>query len=153
MPAAKDITGYRYGRLTVLEPVPTTRKNRHWLCRCECGTECVISLPNLKRQVSCGCWKSERLRTHGDWGDPLYWTWHNMNQRCHRPKHPSWPRYGGRGIVVCEEWRYPHGYAAFREHVGERPPGLTLDRIDNADGYKPGNVRWATRAEQQKNRG
>lgn len=82
---------------------------------------------------------------------PLYETWHNMIQRCENPRHNSFPRYGGRGIQVCERWR--KSFADFLADVGERPSGMTLDRWPNSDGnYEPGNVRWATLSEQQRNR-
>lgn len=73
-----------------------------------------------------------------------------MNARCHRPHHPSFQYYGGRGIAVCKEWR--RDFTAFFDYVGERPsPKHSIERIDNSRGYEPGNVRWATRAEQMRN--
>jgi len=75
-------------------------------------------------------------------------------QRCHNHKHPQYPNYGGRGITVADAWRRPRvGYWAFLAEVGPRPsPQHSLDRIDNMQGYAPGNVRWALRAEQAQNR-
>lgn len=76
----------------------------------------------------------------------------NMLQRCHNPKHPKFHHYGGRGITVCDEWRDKGGFARFLEHIGPRPsPKHSVDRIDNSIGYAPGNVRWATQAEQMNN--
>jgi hypothetical protein len=75
-----------------------------------------------------------------------------MKQRCHNPHHPKFHLYGGRGITVCEEWRGPGGFPRFLDHIGPRPsPKHSVDRIDNARGYEPGNVRWATQREQMRN--
>ena len=88
---------------------------------------------------------------HGQWGTRLYRVWWAMIQRCENPKTKQFHQYGGRGIRVCARWRA--SFAAFHEDMGDCPAGLTLDRWPNNDGnYEPGNCRWATRAEQQRNR-
>jgi hypothetical protein len=73
-----------------------------------------------------------------------------MGERCRNPNHQAWDRYGGRGITVCERWRV---FENFLVDMGERPLGKTLDRKDNDGGYDPSNARWATKSEQQKNKG
>jgi hypothetical protein len=87
---------------------------------------------------------------HGGVGLPEYWIWKEMRSRCSNPRHARYKDYGGRGISVCERWQ--RSFASFLEDMGRRPaPGLTLDREDNNGDYEPGNCRWATVAEQNRN--
>lgn len=84
---------------------------------------------------------------------PAYVSWGSMHQRCSNPKHDNWKHYGGRGIKVCERWSGEQGFENFLSDMGERPPGMTLDRYPNPDGnYEPGNVRWATATQQNRNK-
>lgn len=78
------------------------------------------------------------------------WIWESMIARCHNPRAPSYPRYGGVGIFVCERWRVD--FWAFYDDMCPRPPGHMLDRIDNTKGYEPNNCRWVTPAQSNRNR-
>ncbi len=132
--------------------------------RCSCGTEYVASFAELFRKdghitLSCGCKRREqvaRLRSdspHGLSRHPLFRTWGGMLSRCESPRHDAYLRYGGRGIRVCPEWHELATFLAWIEaNLGSRPAGMSLDRIDNAGNYEPGNVRWATRSQQAQNR-
>jgi hypothetical protein len=89
--------------------------------------------------------------TRGERFSPEYRTWAHILSRCTNPNTRDYPRYGGRGITVCEEWRL--SFESFFEHVGRRPSARhSIDRIDNSRGYEPGNVQWATTAQQNRNR-
>jgi hypothetical protein len=153
-PRIIDLTGERFGRLLVLglDDNPG-RKEVHWSCLCDCGTTKSVSRSNLRSgsTVSCGCYRSE-TNPDSPSNHPLYLTWYQMIDRCHDPKCKRFHRYGGRGIKVCQRWR--DSFRDFCEDVGEKPgPEYTVDRYPDPDGdYEPGNFRWATVTQQNRNR-
>ncbi|WP_257541053.1 hypothetical protein [Sphingobium sp. CFD-1] len=157
----KDRTGERWGRLTVLGYVGTltvsNRSNAGFLCRCDCGEEKVVAGTHLQSGLvaSCGCLHrdvSGGKPKHGAWSHPLYGRWNQMQQRCFNPSHQDYHDYGGRGITVCDRWRGDHGVLNFIADMGDCPDGMTLDRRDVDGNYEPGNCRWATVVEQNRNR-
>lgn len=159
-----DLTGQKFGRLTVIEraekPCHVHDAAAYWKCRCDCGKEKIVSGKNLMygKSLSCGCLSKEVARKlhlkHKAHNTSLYNRWTNMKHRCLNPNNTSYKYYGGRGITVCEEWR--NDFQAFYDYVSKLPhfgeKGYSLDRINNDGNYEPGNVRWATAKEQANNR-
>lgn len=169
--AYHDLTGEVFGRLTLVSQDAPINGRIVWFCRCACGNKKSIMEYNIVagKTLSCGCIQREAtaasngLRaSHGHSSgvdetgkriiSPEYSSWRSMIGRCYLPCMSSYPSYGGRGITVCDEWRGKGGFLKFLNHVGPRPYGKTLDRIDSNGNYEPGNVRWATPKEQSSNR-
>lgn len=156
-----DITGQRFGRLTV-KGYGGTRRSKggqsktQWDCICDCGTAVRVDGGPLKggKIQSCKCLQSElhikRATTHGMTRTKEYRAWSHAKDRCHRKSDPKFPIYGGRGLVMCDLWR--GSYAEFFKHMGLCPnPLWTLERKNPDDGYNPDNCCWASRTTQANN--
>lgn len=158
----KDISGQVFGRLTILGPCGyTTEGQAKWTCRCQCGKVAEIRGARLRNggTKSCGCLSVEKViarstkhnLAHRGEVIPEYRVWNTMKLRCNNPNIEEYPRYGGRGIVVCERWS--ESFAAFIEDIGRRPSSRhSIDRINTNGNYEPGNCRWALPSVQQNNR-
>ena len=156
-----DITGRKFGRLTVLDYAGSGR----WTCRCECNEVSSISGKDMRsgNTQSCGCLAIERaskLARERNWQHgyasgrrktPEYRAWCAMKNRCNNPANGNFKYYGARGIGVTQEWQ--GDFIAFYKYIGPRTsPKHSLGRIDNERGYEPGNVRWETRTQQNNNK-
>lgn len=160
MPKLKDLTGHRFGRLTVVERAENIGKKTAWLCKCDCGNSKIVSGSSLHSGdvQSCGClWrdtvpehnKEVNLR-HGESHSKIHKTWRNMRYRCNNPNCMSYKNYGGRGITICKEW---DSYESFRDWAlaNGYSEGLSIDRIDVNGNYEPSNCRWVSTKTQNNN--
>ena len=152
-----DLTGRKFGRLTVLSKHGHAGSAVTWDCLCDCGNQIVVRGNSLRRgqTQACGCLRkdllTERNTTHNLCGTRLHTIWSNMRERCFNEKHPRYKDYGGRGITVCDEWvKDLKTFYDWAMANGYRDD-LTIDRINNDEGYRPDNCRWATYHEQRLN--
>lgn len=145
--------GRQFGYLTVLQRQPSPRTGSYWLCRCTCGLTTVVrgchltsgntrSCGHLRRAVNPN-YKHGHARKHHL--SPTYRSWRSAIVNCHTPSNHNFQYAGALGIRVCPRWR--DSFSCFLEDMGERPPGLCLQRIDRTRDYEPGNCRWATLSE------
>jgi hypothetical protein len=144
--------GDKFGMLTIKEKI-IVDKNSYFICECDCGEKTNLRTDRFGRTKSCGCLRKSNQfkKTHGKTGHRLHNVWLGMKERCYNINSHSYENYGGRGIVICDEWledfmkfynwSYDNGYKS----------KLTIDRMDNDKGYSPDNCRWATPLVQQNN--
>lgn len=154
----KDLTGQKFGRLTVLEFAYRKGKHYHWLCKCDCGNTVIIRKDSLTKKnftQSCGCLAIEkskqRFTQHGLYGTRLFYIYNNMKQRCSNPNDEMYIHYGSRGITICQEWNNFKSFSNWAMNNGYQD-NLTIDRIDVNGNYEPSNCRWVTNKEQQRNK-
>ena len=154
-----DLTGQKFGRLTVQEFAGRKGSNYYWNCTCDCGNNTKTQGGALRNgsAKSCGCYNKEQSSkahtVHGQAKDGVktkeYSCWQRMKDRCYNINDKSYKNYGGRGIQVCERW---HKFESFFEDMGRCPKGRSLDRKDNDGDYCKANCRWATNEEQYNNK-
>lgn len=151
-----EMVGKKYNMLTVLLDVGYSHGQQSYLCECDCGNKKVITGQRIRNEEtkSCGCLSKNltkvRNRKHGKTGTAIYRTWSNIKNRCRNTNHRNYKDYGGRGVDMCDAWF--NSFEQFYKDVGDIPEGMSLDRINNDKGYFKENCRWATKAEQSKNR-
>lgn len=154
----KNILNQRFGKLVVVEELCLPNGESKWRCQCDCGGTKIVREEYVTRKTratrSCGC----ILKKHGGCvnyvNEPLYRLWIRIKTRCYRESSNNYRNYGARGISLYPEWE--NNFLLFREYImttlGACPKGNTLDRINSDKSYEPGNLRWATRLDQNLNR-
>lgn len=151
MSKIKDISGQKFGQLTVIKYAYTDKHHTAiWQCKCDCGNIVEVRSDSLRNghTRSCGCLH----KLHGKSNSRLYYIWKNMKQRCYNKNDHAYNRYGERGIRICDEWLtdFKNFYNWAMDNGYKE--NLTIDRSDVNGNYEPNNCRWATKKQQTRNK-
>jgi hypothetical protein len=152
-----EMIGVKFGRWTVIERAGSDKDSKPmWLCECVCGNRKIINGAALRRgdSKSCGCISKEIFTKHGMYKSRLNKTYRGMKQRCYNPKNTRYEYYGGRGIVMCQEWLGENGFINFMNWALKSgyTDELSIDRINNDGIYEPSNCQWVNEESQCRNR-
>lgn len=159
--------GQKFNRLTIIKldhikeyiyPSGKKHNEEYYLCECKCKNKKIISKSEIvySRTKSCGCLYKEKIIKHNLSYNKLFYIWHGIKKRCYNKNDTHYKDYGGRGIIVCDEWKNDiksfYNWAisnGYKENEGRNI--LTIDRINNDGNYEPSNCRWTTQKEQMRN--
>jgi hypothetical protein len=155
----KDITGERFGKLTVIKRgedfIGPAGRETQWVCKCDCGNTTIVRGHALRNghTRSCGCLIVDSSTKHGLYNTKIYGKYNKMKHRCFNSNNKHYKRYGGRGITICDEWLGENGFINFYNWAMANgySDDLTIDRINNDGNYEPSNCRWTTQEVQANN--
>ena len=155
MPKYFDMIGKKFGKLTVLEECEERKERKKiYKCKCNCGNIVKVVGVQLRsgHVKSCGCLvKLNHFKDHGMYNSNLYNRWSHIKGRCYNKYDKAYPNYGGRGILLCDEWLDFKAFYNWSIHNGYQED-LTIDRINNDGNYEPNNCRWVDMKTQSRNR-